>query len=240
MTGNPTGYDEVWVIGDMHFLANARRCIEALKDVDGFNNKTDKLEMLYILNNFEIFISTFHYSWCFTTQIRGGLTHLLSTKWKLPNYLYVVFSNDQIQDSEILGDEIYKVIQDLFTFIDRAITDRKVVLPKKARRYKSTEVVIVKTVAKETEKLLSNNFKNKRRSFNRALQKTAQNMKWRSINIDSILPTVKENFDDSGEDLSKEGMTLFWKFISEDIKSASSSDRQDVGHRAKNNQRYYR
>lgn len=144
-------------------MSGARKSLDALKDSDAFNNRADRTNILYILDNFELTINTFHYSWSFTTQIRGGLTALLSSKWKLPNYLHVVFSNDQVSESEILGDEIYKVLQDLFTFINRKLLERKVVLPKKARHYKPTQVTIVKMVPKAMENL--NNFKNKRRTF---------------------------------------------------------------------------
>lgn len=209
------------MIGDTHFLAQARRGLENLKEATAFDSKGDRSNkrLIYLLDNFEVCISSFHYSWCFTTQIRGGLANLLSTKWKLPNYIYIVFSNDQVQEADTLGDDIYKVLDKLFTFVNRSITERRLQLPKKARRYLPPKVIAVKTVARSTDKLNDNNFKIRRRSLNRAIQKSASDFKWRAINIDSILPTDNNNFDSNGEDLSEVGVKLFWKFLSDDLRS---------------------
>lgn len=224
--GKPTGFDEIWVIGDTHFLARAKKSLDDLKDCQNFNRSDQALgkTMPYMLEQFEIFIGQCHYSWSFTTQIRGGLASLLSTKWKLPNYLYMVFSNDQVEDCDILDDLIYKVLEDLFKFINRALIDRKLELPRKARRSNPPRVIVVKTVAKAKNLLDRNNFKIRRRSFNRALQKISQNFNWRSINIDSIVPTIPQNFDENGDELSDVGMKLFWQFISEDLRALEAID----------------
>lgn len=185
---------------------------------------------MYILDNYEILIGTCHYSWCFTTQIRGGLTDLLSSRWKLPNAVYILFSNDQVEEAEILDGETYKVLNDLFTFINRSIIERRTNLPHKAKRRNPPEVTVVKTVAKSIELLNKNNFKNKRRTFNRALQKTAQNFKWRSINIDAIVPTEKDNFDENGDELSERGLKSLWHFLSEDSKGLYTRNNQDYDH----------
>lgn len=217
--GKPVAFDEVWIVGDTHFLAQARRGLDQLKEGQNFNSRSDRKRLIYILENFEVLISTFHFSWSITTQIRGGLANLLSSRWRLPNYIYIVFSNDQVEDSEILGDEIYKVLDQLYTAINRMITDRKLVLPKKARCFKPPQIIVVKTVPKALHILNKDNFKIKRHTLNRAVQKSAQNWKWRSINIDSILLDTRDNFDDTGEELSDKGFTLFWSFISEDLKA---------------------
>lgn len=170
--GQPTGYDEVWIIGDTHLLSLARKTLNSLKDGDGFSRKGfDRL--IYLLDKFKVFMGTCHYSWCFTTQIRGGLADLLSNKWRLPNFICILFSNDQVDNAEILGDEIYKVLTNLFTFINRAISERRALLPRKAKRNTSTAITVVKTVAKSQELLNKDNFKNKCRTFNRALQKVS-------------------------------------------------------------------
>lgn len=175
--------------------------------------------MPYILENFEIFFGSFHHSWAFTTQIRGGLNQLLSERWKLPSYIYLLFSNDQIEDSEILGDELYKVLNSLFTAVNRSLIDRKLLLPKKARRARPPGVIVVRTVPKSDRKQREKNFKNKRRSLNRAIQKTAQDFNWRSVNIDPILPTDETNFDEYGDELSAEGLRVFWNFLSDELKT---------------------
>lgn len=204
-------------------MAQARRTLDNLKDKDAFDNTTEKKRLPYILQNYEVFFGTCHYSWSFTTQIRGGLANLLSTKWKLPNHIYVLFSNDQIEDSDILGDLLYKVLTDLCTFINRSLAERKSALPKKARRANPTEVTIVKTVARSNEQLSTNNFKNRRRTFNRALQKTALSFGWRSINIDAIIPSDKQNFDDDGNNLSETGLKLLWQFLSDDLRALTNA-----------------
>lgn len=217
ISGKPMGFDEAWFIGDTHLISMIRKTFEELKEADGFD-RMGRQNLLYIIQQFEVFMGSCHYSWSFTTQIKGGLADLLSSKWKLPNYIYILFSNDQITESEVLGDEMYKVLENLFTFVTRAILNRKAELPKKAKRSNPPIITVVKTVAKSNDQLSVDNFKNKRRNLNRALQKVASNFKWRSINIDAILPDAKELFDDNGNELSNLGLKAFWKYISEDIK----------------------
>lgn len=198
-------------------MAHARKVLEDLKNSDKFN-RMGRLKLPYILENFEIFVGSCHYSWCFTTQIRGGLANLLSTKWRLPNYIYIIFSNDQVTQVDVLKDEIYKILEGLFTFVNRELTARKLELPYKSRRFDPPKVTVIKTVAKSLQQLNAANFKNKRRTFNRALQKVATAFGWRSINIDSVTPEMPGSFDESGHNLSDDGMKLLWHFISDDVK----------------------
>lgn len=222
IVGFPTGFDEVWILGDSHFLAQSKKTLENLRDADAFDNTNDRRKLIYLLDNFEVIMGTFHFSWCITTQIKGGLNYLLSTRWKLPNYIYILFSNDQVEDSEILGGEMYKVLNELFVYIGRSLIERKTILPKKARRFRAPIITVVKTAAKLAENLEIDDFKIKRRTLNRAIQKEAANMQWRSINIDSILPTNKDNFTTNGEDLSDEGFNKMWNFISDDLQQINS------------------
>lgn len=224
LTGKPKGYDEIWVIGDTHFLAKAKHSFEQLKESDNFNNQGTRHKTLHLMEQYEVQFSQCHYSWAFTTQIKGGLAHLLSTNWKLPNFIYVMFSNDQVLECDVLGDEIYKVLEDLFSFINRALIERKTKLPKKAKRYKATQVIIVKTVAKSQDLLNTDNFKNRRRSLNRALQRTAINFNWTAINVDAIIPTNPGHFDDNGDELSQSGFRHFWEFLSTHLKTLDSPD----------------
>lgn len=218
ITGKPTGFDEIWVIGDTHILARTRQGLENIKQRGGFTTQHIQNNKLpYLLENYEVILSPCHYSWAFTAQIKGGLAHLLSTKWRLPNHLYIIFSNDQVDDSDVLGDMIYKVLEELFTFVDRAILERKMALPRKAKRGIQTKFTVIKTVAKSQELLNRDNFKNRRRNFNRALQKISSNFNWRSVNIDAIIPTKKAFFDEQGNDLLEEGAEAFWEFISQDL-----------------------
>lgn len=212
-------YDEVWIIGDTRMLAQLRAALEVLKDEDAFNHREGNTSKVYILDNYEVDFGTFHHSWSFTTQIKGGLNYLLSTKWRLPNHIFIIFSNDQIQESDILGDEIYSVLTDLFTFIVRAITERKTILPKKARRFCPPMISAIRTVPKAENRQQEKNFKNKRRTLNRAIQKVAVDFKWRTINIDDILPKSQHHFDDKGQDLSAKGLRVYWKFLSENLRT---------------------
>lgn len=230
LTGLPTGFDEIWIIGDTHFLAQARRILEQMKDNENFNNKTARGRLPFILDNFEVVFGTFHQSWCFTLQIIGGLNDLLAKKWRLPNYLYILFSNDQINESEILGDQVYTVLEHLFTNLNRSLIQRRETLPKKARRFKHTLVSVVKTVPRTEDQQDEGNFKNKRRAFNRALQKVAADLKWRSINIDALLPKEKTNFDKRGQDLSDAGFNIFWQFISDDLRKLETEQSQTDPH----------
>lgn len=219
ITGTPTGYDEIWIIGDTHMVSQARSVLIDLADIEAFNRKEPKSKLPYMLQNYEVLSGSFHHSWCFTTQILGGLNSLLADKWKLPNYIYILFSNDQIHDSEELGEELYPVLEELFTAINRALISRREILPKKAKRYKPPTVCVVRTVPKSNRKQEEKNFKNKRRTLNRALQRTALKFKWRTINIDTILPKQDKHFDDNGDELSKEGFRVFWSFLSEDLQA---------------------
>lgn len=217
--GRPTGYDEIWCIGDTHFLSQARAVLQDLHDVDAFKSDTPKQRLPYILENYEVITGAFHHSWSFTTQIKGGLNSLLAERWKLPCYIYIFFSNDQIEDSEVLGEELHSVIKRLFTDISRSITERKVLLPKKSQRYKPPTVCVVRTVPKANKRQEEKNFKNKRRTLNRTLQRLASDFQWRSVNVDTILPSNETLFGSNGHDLSKEGFRLFWQFISDDLKA---------------------
>lgn len=227
-------------------MAQTRKALDELKGTGGFN-RMGKSNLLYMLEHFEVYIGSCHYSWCFTTQIRGGLADLLSSKWRLPNYIYIMFSNDQIEEADVLKDQIYKVLEGLFTFINRAIITRKIELPLKSRRSDPPKITVVKTVAKATRQLNTANFKNRRRTFNRALQKVASTFKWRSINIDSIIPDVSSNFDQTGHNLSDEGLKLIWNFISDDVKrmhqpgppAAGTIKMSDIhGSKKRNNNEY--
>lgn len=129
---------------------------------NGFNRDTPKERQLYLLQNYEVHVAGFHHSWCITTQIRGGLNSLLSSKWKLPNHIYICFSNDQVEDLEILDNEIFKVLENLFTYLNRAVIERRAVLPRKAKRGQLTSFTVVKTVAKATNTLNAGKFKFKR------------------------------------------------------------------------------
>lgn len=170
------------------------------------------------MDNYEVIIEAFHHSWSFSTQIKGGLNQLLSRKWKLPNYIFIMFSNDQIVESEILGDELYNVIANIFRQVARAITERRALLPKRAKRHRPPIVNVVRTVPKSDKKQEEKNFKHKRRTLNRAIQKIAADFKWRTINVDSILPKSDCHFDEKGDELSKQGLEQYWKFISEDLR----------------------
>lgn len=215
--GQPTGYDEVWVIGETHVLSQARMVLLNMKELDNFSGHNPRQRLPYLLDNYEVITSPYHHSWSFTTQIKGGFNHLLSSKWRLPNYILIIFSNKQIQDVDILGDGIHEVIMNLFTSIARAITERKDILPKKARRFKPPQIIVIRTLPKLDARMKEGNFKFKRRTLNRVLQRLASDFQWNSINIDAILPSCDKHFDESGHELSEEGFRQMWMHISQTI-----------------------
>lgn len=142
-----------------------------------------------------------------------------------------MFSNEQVEDSEILGDLIYTVLKELFTSIDRALTERRLFLPKRARRRNHTKVVVVKTMAKMEPRMKEHNFKNKCRTLNRALQKTAEEFKWSAINIDSVIPAQRELFNEKGHELTDHGFKKAIEFISDDLKGRESLEHRDMERR---------
>lgn len=190
-----------------------------------------------MLENYEVITGAFHHSWCFTTQIKGGLNDLLSSNWRLPNYVYILFSNDQLDDCDILGDQIFNVLENCFTAVNRALIQRRFNLPKKAKRYKPTTVVVVKTVAKNESQMKENNFKLRRRSFNRALQKTSAELKWKAVNVDAIIPNQEDNFDEKGNNLSDRGFELYWNFLSEDLQCMDEGRADSINSAYKQQQR---
>lgn len=218
ITGFPTGFNEVWAIGPSHFMSRARKYLLDLQDKGKFASAGREHEnnQLYLLDNFEVITSIYHGSWAFTAQIKGAFNDLLSTKWKLPNYIILAFSNDQIEDLDILGNEIYPVLNSIFCNISRGITSRKLQLPKKALRVQPPTVIVVRTVTRSAKAQEVNNFKFKRRTLNRAIQETALKYNWKTINIQTILPHLDDLFDDRG-DLSEEGFRTFWKYISQEV-----------------------
>lgn len=211
------GYDEVWLIGDTHLLAQSRPALDNLRELNNFNSNAPRQRLPYILEYYETIIGAYHHSWSFTTQIKGGFNFLLSTKWRLPNYIIIMFSNRQIEDTEVLRDEAHAVLKDLFTAISRAIAERKVKLPKKARRFKPPQMIIMRTLPKADRRMREQNFKLRRRSLNRVLQRLAAEFQWRSINIDAVLPSCEKHFNESGHELSEEGFRQMWLHISQTI-----------------------
>lgn len=207
-------------------LAQIRSALETMKQGDSFNRNepANRGRLIYMLENYEVFFGTFHHSWSFTTQIKGGLNYLLSTKWKLPNYIYIVFSNEQIEEAEILQDEFYTVLDSMFSSVLRSINQRRAVLPRKAKRFRPPQIAVIRTVPKSNVKQNEKNFKNKRRTLNRAIQKVAADFKWRAINIDDILPKFDKHFNERGEELSEEGLRIFWNFLSDDLKRLETRD----------------
>lgn len=189
-----------------------------LQDAGSFSRieKERNRPQLFMLDNFEIITSIYHGSWAFSAQMKGGFNELLSTRWKLPNYIVMVFSNDQIEELNVLGDEIYPILNTIFCNVCRGITSRKLQLPKKAMRAKPPTVIVVRTVTRPARMQDVNNFKFKRRTLNRAIQDTALKYNWKTINIQTILPGLNEQFNDKG-DLSEEGFRAFWKYISQEI-----------------------
>lgn len=84
------------------------------------------------------------------------------------------------------------------------------------RKSSNPTVVVVRTVSKSKKFQDLNNFKNKRRTFNKALQKMGERSSFFTMNIDEITPR-KEIFESDGG-LSPTGFNVFWNCINIEIK----------------------
>lgn len=205
------GFDELWIIGETSFTHTATKYLRPLI------NSGRKLEAPpYFTSRYDLKWDIDYDSKACWSQIRNSFARMLNQHWKLPNYIIIIFSNKCIQETLHYAQQLYLPMNALGDFINRAIFQRTTELPARALRPSDPQVILVRTVSKSDKFQELNNFKNKRRTFNKAVQKLSERNGFKSINIDQILPS-KDIFNSSG-DLSAEGYNIFWNDINIFIK----------------------
>lgn len=207
---NVTGFDELWIIGETTFMHTATKYLRS------FMRPGNQRSPPYLGSRYDVKYEINYKDKGTWVQIRNSLTALMNDNWKLPNYLLIIFSNKSVQETLHYAHDLDIPMNSLSDFINRVFFERTAALPCKALRPSDPQVVVVRTVSKSQKFQDLNNFKNKRRTFNKALQRMSERVRFRSLNVDDILPG-KDIFEPDGE-LSPMGFQLFWNYISLDIK----------------------
>lgn len=206
-----TGFDEIWVIGEKTFMQAATKFLRPM-----INNGRKQDMPPYFTSRYDVYWQIEYDNRNIWSQIKNAFVNLLNKRWKLPNYLVIIFSNKCVNDTLHYAQHLYIPMNALGDFVNRMIFERTTELPTRALRAADPQVMLIKTVSKLATLQDTNNFKNKRRPFNKAVQKLVERNHFRSINIDEIMPG-KDLFEKDGE-LSPVGFSTFWNSINLDIK----------------------
>lgn len=206
-----TGFDEVWIIGETTFTHTALKYLRPLIH----NGRKDE-NPPYLTSRYDCYWEVDYNGKTVWEQIRNSLIAIMNTRWKLPNYIIILFSNKAVVDTLHIAQHLYIPLNNLGDFINRTIFQRTSELPARALRPSDPQVLLIRTVSKSDKYQELNNFKNKRRTFNKALQKMAERNQFKSINIDDILP-AKDLFEGNGN-LSLVGFAIYWNFISLEVR----------------------
>lgn len=206
------GFEELWVIGETTFMHKA---IKYLRPLINSGRRTESPP--YFTSRYDIFWEIDYEAKNFWSQIRNSLVKLMNARWKLPNYIIIIFSNKCVNDTLHYAQHLYIPMNALGDFISRVIFERTSELPTRSIRSTDPQVVVIRTVSKSDKFQELNNFKNKRRTFNKALQRMGERSSFRTVNIDEVTPQ-KQLFDDNG-DLSPNGFNTFWNCINIDIRN---------------------
>lgn len=91
-------------------------------------------------------------------------------------------------------------------------------LPKKARNIFETKIIVTKALPKPEDQ----DYKIRRRRFNKQLDIAAKQYKIEAIHVSDILPSDADMFE--GPDLSEAGKRKFWKVIGDKVKELNTSD----------------
>lgn len=162
----------------------------------------------------------------FLAQIQLGLVRAINANNYLPGILLVILGNS-IQGNTVLAlkDEFY--IKEILKTIKDALARRRDQLPKKAKNIFNTKIIITKALPKPEDQ----EYKIRRRRFNKTLDVAAKQFNIEAMHVCDILPTDKIMFE--GPDLSETGKKKFWMMIGDKIKDLDLSDQEALTKRRK-------
>lgn len=211
ITDDVKGFDEIWIIGETNFTHNA---VKHLRPLINSGRKTEAPP--YFTSRYDIYWSIDYEAKNLWSQIQNSLVKLMNDRWKLPNYILLLFSNKCVNDTLHYAQYLHIPMNALGDFINRVIFERNAELPTRALRATDPQIVLIRTVSKSEKFQEMNNFKNKRRTFNKAVQRLAERSNFRAINIDEIMPK-RDLFEENGG-LAQTGFATFWSCINIDIR----------------------
>lgn len=162
----------------------------------------------------------------FLLQIQLGLARAINANNFLPGILLVVLGNSIPGDKVLaLKDDFF--IKEILKTVKESIARRCDQLPKKARNIFDTKILITKALPKPEEQ----DFKIRRRKFNKILDVAAKQFNIEAIHVCDIKPSDTDMFEGPG--LSDAGKRKFWIMIADKIKSLDQSDQEAVTKRRK-------
>lgn len=162
----------------------------------------------------------------FLAQIQLGLVRAINANNFLPGVILVIIGNS-IPGNTILSlkDDFY--IREILKIVKESIARRTDQLPKKARNIFDTKVLITKALPKPDDQ----EYKIRRRKFNKQLDIAAKQHNIEAIHVCDIIPSDAEMFE--GPDLSDKGKKKFWTMIGDKIKTLDMSDQEALSKRRK-------
>lgn len=207
---------DIWILGDT-FLTEA---VAVLREIQ--NQSKDEL---YIYSEYDpqIYYPKLLATDTFVSQIRCELYTALEEHNKLPALIIIIVGNKNI-DHKVLNPEFTrKVWSALFTEIQRAIKTRKEDLPKKAKSDLEPRICIANLVPRfkehnENTDLTHESFKTKRRRFNGILPQITNNLDFKVLPINAILPDNADLFVVSNGQLIGKGLKEYWVNLSQEVK----------------------
>lgn len=198
----------MWVIGD--YLLNST--IQQFMQWRNNAGKNHYINKVYEVTPYAVMETN-----NFLIQIQKGLARAINANTTLPEIILVVLS-DVIPGDKILFNKHEFYLQRIMQIIKEAVLIRIEQLPKKAKSIFGTKIVITKALPKPEDQ----EFKLRRRRYNKYIDTVAKQHNVETIHINDILPTNPQMFE--GPDLSDLGKRKMWTVISEKIRLLDLSD----------------
>ena len=209
---NISAINQIWVMGDTT-LVKGIPTFQQMK-VDNSKNR----EIPYLYEYFDV--HSFYPILGDRLNRSGGnpiirmynsFMEAINTFNKLPKYIIVVFDYNFIKEVDTKQD-IDLMLLWLMKEIMKNIEIRKDQLPKKAIDPVSPKLVFTKMLPMSQQMDQTNQFKAKRRLFNKSLEEIVSRIKQIAcLNIDAIIPFKREHYSLTTGLLSEIGYQIFWE-----------------------------
>lgn len=113
IVGNVPAFDEIWIIGERTFLHTAIKYLKPMINVDR------QVTPPYLTSRYDVHWDINYKDDGFWAQIRNSFVTLLNNRWKLPNYVIVIFSNHCVNSTVHMAHHLHIPMDDLADFINR-------------------------------------------------------------------------------------------------------------------------
>lgn len=205
----------MWVVGDDFLNASVPQFMK-------WRNNQGK--HAYINKCYEVTPFTVMETNNFLLQIKLGVHRAINANTYLPQILLVLLG-DVIPSCEALFLKYEFYIQKVLQIVKEAVMRRRDQLPKKAKSLFDTKIIITKALPKPNDQ----EYKIRRRKYNRQLDVAAKLYNIESIHISDILPADNTMYE--GPDLSDVGKKKLWMVLSDKIKNLDQSDVEALNKR---------